>query len=255
MKKHLLALALGVMVLLQPAAQADDYHFLVDRIKQVNNGRFAGANIEVLRPVPLASLKDYYEVSIDGQILLIHANGSDAILGEAYDLDRMVNLTREFANERMAKMAGAEIGKLPEENFVTFRPEGEVKGTLYVFTDVTCGYCKKLHREIDQFMAAGVEVRYIPYPRGGLNEGSQGYETAKQFMCADDRQQALTALKAGTAGNNYVQAQYDAKCVEQVAQGYRTGGNIGIQGTPLLYLSNGMVIPGYQPADKVAALF
>ena len=49
---------------------------------------------------------------------------------------------------------------------ITFSPE-EVKYSVSIFTDIDCTYCRRLHSEIDEYLAAGIEVRYFLYPRGG----------------------------------------------------------------------------------------
>ena len=43
---------------------------------------------------------------------------------------------------------------------IVFRPE-EVKHSITVFTDIDCGYCRKLHREISAYNDLGIEVRYM----------------------------------------------------------------------------------------------
>lgn len=254
MKKTILAATL-VLLGTSTAVFADVNQTVVDNIKKANNGRFAQANVKVIREVPLDSFKGFYEVSIDGQILVVNKNGKDAVVGEVYDLDAMKNLTAEYKASKQSEIAKVEIEKLSENNFINFEPTKEKIGTMYVFTDTTCGYCEKLHDEISKYAEGGVEVKYIPYPRGGAQEGSQGYEESKQMMCATDKKSAITALKAKTAGNTYVQASYDPKCVELVANGLKAGAEIGLTGTPFLYLSNGISIPGYQPAEQIINMF
>ena len=36
---------------------------------------------------------------------------------------------------------------------ITYAAEDE-KVEVYVFTDITCGYCRKLHRHIDEYMSS-----------------------------------------------------------------------------------------------------
>ena len=81
------------------------------------------------------------------------------------------------------------------EDMVVFSPKGETRDYVSVFTDVTCFYCQKLHREVDQLNAKGVEVRYLAFPRGGIN--SDGAKKLATAWCADDQQTTLTELKAG----------------------------------------------------------
>jgi thiol:disulfide interchange protein DsbC len=247
MKKTILGLALMAIT---SSAMANDV--LVDNLKKASNGRFANSNISVIREVPTPSLKGFYEITLDGQPMIVHKNGVDAIVGDLYNLDTMINTSAAKRTERMASVAKKEIDSLSEDTFVTFAPKSEKIGTMYVFTDSTCGYCKKLHAEIDELQSGGVEVKYIPYPRGGAQEGSAGYEQAKQYMCATDIKQAMTDIKAGTDDGKYVsQSGYDPKCVSTVTRGLAAGAAIGMSGTPFIYLSSGEAIPGYQPAASI----
>jgi thiol:disulfide interchange protein DsbC len=247
MKKTILGLAL---IAISSSAMANET--LVDNLKKASNGRFANSNITVIREVPTDNMKGFYEITLDGQPMIVHKNGVDAIVGDLYDLDTMINTSAANRTERMASVAKTEVEALPEDTFVTFEPKSEKIGTMYVFTDVTCGYCKKLHDEIEQLQSGGVEVKYIPYPRGGAQEGSAGYEQAKQYMCAKDVKQAMTDIKAGTDAGKYVSNDgYDAKCVSTVTRGLAAGSAIGMSGTPFIYLSSGEAIPGYQPAASI----
>ena len=103
-------------------------------------------------------------------------------------------------------------------------------------------------------MEKGIEVKYIPYPRGGAIEGSLGYEQAKQFMCANDTKLAIDSMKKGYAGYTYLKESYPDACVEEVFNGLRAGHEIGLSGTPFIYLSNGIAIPGYQNVDVIEHL-
>ena len=53
-------------------------------------------------------------------------------------------------------------------------PAEKERHTITVFTDLDCGYCRKLHKEIDQFNAEGITVRYLMFPRAGV--GSPSYD-------------------------------------------------------------------------------
>lgn len=226
-------------------------------LKKVNSGRFAESSINVMREVPFGDMKGLYQVKIDGQELITTASGEYAIIGQAYDLTKMVNISQEYTNKMMSSVAAEEIPKLDEEEFIVFNPEKDagLLGTLYVFTDPTCGYCQKLHAEISEYMDAGVQVKYIPYPRSALVDGQQAFEDLKQVMCADDRLEALTKIKNGTDNNKYVQESYDPKCVNYVKVGKDLGQKIGLSGTPFLYLSTGETVPGYNQAQSVIARF
>jgi len=235
-------------------AHADE-DLLLKNLKKVNDGRFANANIQIFNPVSIPGMNGFYQASVDGQALVVHESGTYAIIGDVYNLDNMTNLSAESRNNRMSKIAAVEVDKLRESDFITFKSNADKIGTLYVFSDTTCGYCKKLHSEVPQLQAAGVEVKYISYPRGGIQQGASGYEQAKQMMCADDRQKAITDIKTGVDAGKYVKQHYNEQCVESVKQGISAGNAIGLTGTPFLYLSTGTSIPGYQNFSAIIKEF
>ena len=47
------------------------------------------------------------------------------------------------------------------DDMIVFKPAGQTKAIINVFTDVDCGYCRKLHNEVPQLNAMGIEVRYL----------------------------------------------------------------------------------------------
>jgi thiol:disulfide interchange protein DsbC len=127
---------------------------------------------------------------------------------------------------------------------IIFAAAGETRGTVTVFTDVDCFYCQKLHREVPALNEAGIEVRYLAYPREGL--GGASYRKIATAWCADNPQQVLTQLKNR-------QAVADNVCPgNPVADQYKLGQQVGVNGTPALVLENGELVPGYMAADALA---
>jgi thiol:disulfide interchange protein DsbC len=126
---------------------------------------------------------------------------------------------------------------------VVFPTGGERKAVISVFTDVDCGYCQKLHREVPRLNELGVEVRYLAYPRAGI--GSRSYQKIVSAWCAEDPNSAITALKSG-------QEIPDSDCTNPVAAQYELGQEVGVSGTPAIVLEDGRLLPGYLPADQLA---
>lgn len=127
------------------------------------------------------------------------------------------------------------------DSVIEFPAEDE-KYVINVFTDASCGYCRKLHNEIQQYHDLGITVRYLAWPRAGIS--SQTYQDTVSIWCSENPQQAMTDAKAGkrVAGNS---------CENDVAEQYKFGQKVGVQGTPNIILSDGSVIPGYQPARQL----
>ena len=224
---------------------------------QVANARFANANIVIHRELSALGLPGLYEASLDGQGLVVTADGQTAIVGDVFSLSTMTNLTRLEKQKGQVVLAKQEIAKLDESDFVTYPANGKRIGQLYVFSDTTCGYCKKLHKEVEEYQQAGIEVKYIPYPRSALMDGEPAFERLKQVMCAEDKRIAMTEIKEGTDNGAYVKESYADSCVDSIRKGQLAGRKVGLQGTPLMYLVGAdiQIIPGYQAAENVISLF
>jgi len=184
-----------------------------------------------------------YEVSIErGPTLFVAEDGKHFFAGDLYRIDsgQFVNLQEVSRSKKRAEL----MASVDKSEQIIFSPEGETKAFVNVFTDVDCGYCQKLHREIKQINAKGIEVRYLAYPRAGINsEAAQKLATA---WCADDKQKTLTKLK------NREALPINECANNPVAKHYELGGLIGVTGTPNMVTKDGELIGGYLAADELA---
>ena len=127
---------------------------------------------------------------------------------------------------------------------VVFSPRPELtKATITVFTDIDCGYCRKLHQTVPELNRLGVAVRYLAYPRAGV--GSASYDKAVAAWCADDPQKALTRCESR-------QRYRDETCANPVAEQYAMGDAFGVTGTPAVVYEDGTLQAGYLPAAEMA---
>lgn len=188
-----------------------------------------------------AEVAGLYEVAIGPQILYLSRDGKYLIQGRILDIAARKDLTE-------AKQAAARkkaVDAMGEERMIIFSPK-ETKHTVTVFTDIECGYCRKLHNEIQAYLDEGIRVRYLFFPRAGM--GSPAYHEAVAVWCADDRRQALTDAKAGK--------EVPMKtCDNPVADHMELGELVGVSGTPAMVLDDGEMLPGYVPAKRLAAQF
>jgi len=177
-------------------------------------------------------------------VLYATETGDFFIAGDLYQIsdEGLVNL----AERKREGARKAILDAVPVEDMIVFTPEGEVRGYINVFTDVTCFYCQKLHREVDQLNAKGIEVRYLAYPRAGME--SDGAKKLATAWCADNPQETLTQLKSGVALP--INECEDAPIADQ----YQLGQALGIRGTPAIVTSEGVMVPGYKPANALAAM-
>lgn len=189
--------------------------------------------------IQAAAVPGLYELSQDGNYGYITGDGRYLIDGDLVDLATRINLTENKRKEQRV----TELAALGEDNMVVFAPE-KTEYAVTVFTDIDCGYCRKLHREIEDYNARGIAIRYAFYPRAGPN--SPSFRKAEAVWCSDDRKQALTLAKQGE------EVAGDTDCDNPVAREYALGSKLGLRGTPMMVLPDGEVVNGYVPADKLA---
>ena len=195
--------------------------------------RVPGAKPGDIRATPIPGI---YEFRQGADIVYVTADGRFGISGDIYRVADKHNLTES----RRRELRLALINAIPESSMVVFAPSAP-KYTVTVFTDVDCGYCRELHKHIDEYNRLGVKVRYLFFPRSGPNTDS--WTKAEQVWCSADRRSALTQAKQGTA------LKASATCANPVAQTYALGRAIGLDGTPGIVTENGALLPGYAPPD------
>ena len=198
--------------------------------------KFPDMKIDEVRPSPM---KDIYEVIMGGDVTYISGDGRYLIAGDMYEVDSRTNLTE---NGRQKSRIQA-LAKLDEKDMIVFKP-AKVKHTITVFTDVECGYCRKLHSEIAQLNDRGVQVRYLAYPRAG--PGTEDWAKMEAVWCSIDRKKAITEAKAGKA----VKA---AQCAAPIAKQYKLGEQLGVRGTPAIFTDTGEYIGGYLAPDQMVS--
>ena len=187
-----------------------------------------------VEPAPVAG---FYQAIFGTRVVYLSADGRYLLYGDLIDIDKNLNLTEDARRAGRRKV----IENLDEAGMVVFAPQ-DVKSTITVFTDTSCGYCVKLHQEIAQTVAGGVKVRYLGFPRAGVN--SPAGETLVSVWCADNPQQAMTDAKMGIAIATKT-------CQTQIGRHMEVAELVGVRGTPTIVLEDGTVIPGYVPAGEL----
>jgi thiol:disulfide interchange protein DsbC len=196
--------------------------------------------VESMKETPMA---DVVEVILSsGEILFSDKSGRFMIAGEMYMTrpEGLVNLTAETRKDQVRQL----LAGVPEDQMVIFEPEGETMATISVFTDVDCTYCRRLHHDVEAINANGIRVRYLAYPRGGLE--STAYPKMISVWCSDDRNRAITQAKNG-------QNLPERDCQNPVLNHHSLGNRIGITGTPAIVLPDGTLIPGYMDTERLTA--
>jgi len=219
-----------VFMLFTPVVNADE---AADKAKI--RGVLAGASSIEATPVP-----GLYEVVIGSEVVYVSGDGRYLLQGELIDFRTQKSLTEV----RLSSMRRDIIGTLDESKMIIFKPK-KVKHVVTVITDIDCGYCRKLHSQMDQYLANGIEIRYLFYPRSGAHTPS--YDKAVSVWCSDDRKQALTDSK----NNRPVPKK---TCDNPVDEHMRLAKKLGLRGTPYILFESGKSVPGYISPKRMAEM-
>ena len=196
-----------------------------------------GTTPDSIKPAPIAGL---YEVVYGTEIIYATEDGRYMIHGDILDVPAHTNITEDRRTGGRLKA----INKISENKMIIFAP-AKVKHTITVFTDIDCGYCRKLHSEIDSYLKEGIRVRYLSFPRTGLDTPS--YYKAVSVWCAKDRKAALTSAKKD-------EPVEQKTCDNPVKQEMALGEQVGVSGTPTIITESGHLLPGYMPAAQLAQM-
>lgn len=194
--------------------------------------------IVAVKETPFAGL---IEVELaTGERLFTDREGAYLVTGDLFKAggDGLVNLSALARQQNIAEWVAA----VPESEMIIFEPK-QTKGTITVFTDVDCGFCRRLHGDLEKNLANGIRVRYVAYPRGGA--ASEAYPKMVSVWCSDDRKKSLDQAKHG-------QNLPSRDCANPIMEQYNLGNRIGISGTPAIVLEDGTVIPGYMEPEQLA---
>lgn len=198
------------------------------------------ANSMPLMPIDsiqLSPVKGWYEVVTDSTVLYVSGDGKFLLQGYLIDLENEINLT----DTKQASLRQHALNKIGDDQLLSFKPATS-KYKAFVFTDIDCGYCRKLHAEIEHYLAAGITIQYLFYPRAG--KASESYDKAVSVWCSDDRHSALTAAKKG-------EPLTAKSCPNPVDKHMQLAATFGIKGTPMIVTEQGTVYPGYISVERL----
>ena len=205
-------------------------------LKKLLMERMPSLTVEDINP---SEIKGLYEVMAGANIFYVSEDGRYLIQGRMFDLVAKKDLTEE----KLAIAKAAMINAVSKDEMIIFKAPMQ-KYVINIFTDIDCGYCRKLHSEIDQYMAEGITVQYLFFPRAGKD--SESYKKAVSVWCADDRNAALTAAKSNS------NPPPEKTCKNPVDAHMALGDELGVRGTPMMISPKGTVYPGYMPAKQLA---
>lgn len=233
--RHLPYWLAAVLLTAGPLAIAEDDAAL-EAARAAISGKFDTIAPENVKRSPIDG---WYELQKGSIVAYVSEDGRYLLQGDLIDLDSQVNLSEKSRNGARHDL----VATLSDDDTITFSPV-DPKYKVTVFTDVDCTYCRKLHSQIDEYMANGIEVRYVLYPRNG--PASRTWNTSQKVWCAKDRGAALTAAKQG---QTFESSSCDASMIDQH---YALGRDIGLSGTPAIVFEDGTLVGGYLPPAQLS---
>lgn len=185
-----------------------------------------------------APIPGFQEAIVGGQVLYFSDDGRYMMQGSLYDM----RAKKDLSQAGLSVVRRDALKAVPVSDRIVFAPVGARKHTITVFTDIECGYCRKMHSEMAEYNKLGIAVEYLAFPRAGLT--SPDALAMESVWCSLDRRKALTDAKNG-------RPVPPKRCTNPVAAQYKLGQRIGLQGTPMAINIDGVALPGYLPPDKM----
>ncbi|WP_019594845.1 DsbC family protein [Thioalkalivibrio sp. ALM2T] len=226
--KRVLPLAAALAVFSTPVMATDAIEESMARV-------IPDAEADSIRQTPVDGL---YEVRYGTDILYVSEDGRYLIQGSLVDLETRENLTQAALSGVRADMFAA----IDDSELVTYSPNGDTRGVLNIFTDPNCPYCREIHQDLPEYLAAGIKVRYLMFPVLGRDSP----EIMDRIWCADDREDAMDRAKEGDKLNDI-----DGSCATPQDQHMAMGQQLGLRGTPALITEGGQQLSGYQEPQAV----
>ena len=198
-----------------------------------------------IESIEQSDFPDIYKVYYgDIQPLYVSKDGKYFLYGDMFQISssKIINLTATDITKRRTQL----MKDIAKDELISFLSKNE-SYSVTVFTDVDCGYCRKLHKEIKDYNKKGISIHYAAFPRSGI--GTESFSKMVTAWCSEDPKQSITNLKNGdNLKLNFCDSQ-------PVAKHYAIGQKLGISGTPAIISEDGELYPGYfSPKDLLDKL-
>ena len=197
-----------------------------------------GAVIELIEPSPIPGIYAVYYGDL--QPIYVTQDGSFFIYGDIYKIN--INSISNITEKSIAERRKLILQNIPSEELISFKSSKE-QFSVIVFTDVDCGYCRKLHNQIDEYNSLGISINYAAFPRSGL--GTSAFTKMVGAWCSNNPKDSMTKLK----NNLTLDISF---CENQpVSKQYIIGKKLGVDGTPSFFSMDGEMFPGYIEPEEL----
>lgn len=233
---------LVALIFLAGVAQAADDQYTQLRLSIAKT--FPGVQVSEVSETPVQGLLDV--VLDNGDRLFVSRDGQYLLSGDMYKARAGGGVTN-LGEQKLAAVRKAGLKKINADDMISYLAEDQ-QAEVFVFTDTSCGYCRRLHQHIAEYNDMGVTIHYLAFPRGGAASEAAG--TMRAVWCAKDRHAAMDGAKL-----KGMTAAAPTACKDPVSKEYNLGLTFGVRGTPAIYTPSGESIGGYlSPEDMAQAL-
>ncbi|MEY0336841.1 bifunctional protein-disulfide isomerase/oxidoreductase DsbC [Providencia stuartii] len=226
MKHKLLLWAACIATFSASVSAATDDKVIEEKLARYN------ISVESIKPSPIVGLNT---IDTSDGIIYVTDDGKYLLQGPIYDLSGKMPVN--ISNQPLMKKVEA-----LKDEMIVFKAPKE-KYVVTVFIDITCSYCKKFHESVGELNSKGITVRYLAYPRQGLE-----HESAKQMASIWCNALPQSALTKAFKGDEV--AMID-ECKIDLSKHVKLGSQFKMTGTPAIVLPDGQLLSGYLSPDKL----
>ncbi|WP_274643840.1 thioredoxin fold domain-containing protein [Pseudomonas serbica] len=192
------------------------------------------------------------KASLESKRVAFAKSGQPGVAKIGYNVDGSI-----MGESEKQEQIRSTLTNIPDEWTIIYKAPQE-KVRLYVFTDPSCPYCKKLHRALPQLQQAGISVHYLMYPRDmatvAVGQVSPTGENMRNIWCTPDQRAAMDSAFLG-----YRVPDADCAALPKsihrtpppVPDHYNMGQMFDVQGTPTMFASNGRSAKGFGEAQEL----
>lgn len=197
-----------------------------------------GSKIESIKKSNIPGLYTVYYGDLEP--IYVSEDGGFFIYGDIYKINN--NSITNITNLDIDKRRSVILKDLQSYELISFKAKKE-QYSVVVFTDVDCSYCRKLHKEIEDYNDIGITINYAAFPRSGI--GSEAFSKMVGAWCSSDKKSSLTKLK----NDKDIVISF---CEDQpVSKHFVIGKQLGVTGTPAIFSFDGKLFPGYLSAEEL----
>ncbi|MDE2400869.1 MAG: DsbC family protein [Burkholderiales bacterium] len=176
------------------------------------------------------------ELRSGNNIIYTDTKGDYIIQGNLVETKTQRNLTEE----RMDEINKIDFAALPFKDAIVWK-NGSGKRRLVVFADPSCGYCKRLEKDLQQIKDVTVYTFVIAIL------GDDSKVKANDIWCVKDRTQAWRDwMLAGT-----VPAKAFGMCATPIQRNLTLSQKLHVNGTPAMFFEDGSRLASAAPANVI----